>query len=86
VTQASAGRGVHGVRALIAEIGRLRGDPDALEAMRSAAARMSQPGTAADIADVIASQVVRRVAATTVRWGRSGGTTERAIRHGWEGA
>jgi 1,2-diacylglycerol 3-beta-galactosyltransferase len=54
VALASAGRGLPGVRQLVTEIGRLRDDPAAVDAMRAASARMSRPGAAADIAARIA--------------------------------
>jgi 1,2-diacylglycerol 3-beta-galactosyltransferase len=57
VAQAAAGRGLRGVRRLVAEIGRLREDQDALDAMRSASTRMGRPGAAADIAALIAGLV-----------------------------
>ncbi|HEY2518694.1 MAG TPA: glycosyltransferase [Streptosporangiaceae bacterium] len=54
VTGAGAGRRVTGVRPLIAEIGRLRQDRGAVEAMRSASARLAQPAAGTEIADLIA--------------------------------
>jgi hypothetical protein len=57
VAQAAAGRGLRGVRRLVAEIGRLREDQGALDAMHAASARMSKPGAAADIAALIADLV-----------------------------
>jgi 1,2-diacylglycerol 3-beta-galactosyltransferase len=57
VALASAGRGLPSVRQLVTEIGRLRDDPAAVDAMRAASARMSRPGAAADIAAQIASLV-----------------------------
>jgi 1,2-diacylglycerol 3-beta-galactosyltransferase len=57
VARAAAGRGLRGVRRLVAEIGRLREDQGALDAMRAASARMSRPGAAADIAALIAGLV-----------------------------
>jgi UDP-N-acetylglucosamine:LPS N-acetylglucosamine transferase len=57
VTAARAGRRVRGVRPLVAEIGRLRADRAAVEAMRAAAARLGQPAAAADIAELIAGLV-----------------------------
>jgi 1,2-diacylglycerol 3-beta-galactosyltransferase len=72
VAAASAGHGLSGVRDLIAEIGRLRRDSDALAAMRDASARMSQPGAARDIAAVIVSQVGVRIPAASARWRRQG--------------
>jgi UDP-N-acetylglucosamine:LPS N-acetylglucosamine transferase len=42
------------VRQLVSEIGRLRGDPAAINAMRAASARLSRPGAAADIAALLA--------------------------------
>jgi 1,2-diacylglycerol 3-beta-galactosyltransferase len=57
VAQAAAGRGLPGVRQLVTEIGRLREDPGAVDAMRAASARMSRPAAAADIAALIAGLV-----------------------------
>ncbi len=57
VARAAAGRALPGVRDLVAEIGRLREDPGAVDAMRAASARMSRPGAAADIADLIAGLI-----------------------------
>ncbi|HEX4255291.1 MAG TPA: glycosyltransferase [Streptosporangiaceae bacterium] len=54
VTGAGAGRRVTGVRPLIAEIGRLRQDRAAVEAMRSASARLAQPAAGTEIAELIA--------------------------------
>jgi hypothetical protein len=54
VALASAGRRLPGVRQLVTEIGRLRDDPAAVDAMRAASAAMSRPGAAADIAAHIA--------------------------------
>lgn len=52
----AAGAGVHvpKPRQLAGEVARLRADPAALAAMRSAAARLGRPGAAADIADLLA--------------------------------
>jgi 1,2-diacylglycerol 3-beta-galactosyltransferase len=63
VTAARAGRRVRGVRRLVAEIGRLRADRAAVEAMRAAAARLGQPAAAADIAELIAGRVAAGPAA-----------------------
>ena len=57
VTAARAGRRVRGARRLAAEIGRLRADRAAVEAMRAAAARLGQPAAAADIAELIAGLI-----------------------------
>src|SRR6266852_4635741 len=54
VTGADAGRRVPGVRRLLAEIGRLRGDRTAVDAMRAASARLGRPGDADAIAELIA--------------------------------
>jgi 1,2-diacylglycerol 3-beta-galactosyltransferase len=54
VVRAGAGVRVRGRRRLVAEIGRLSGDPAAVLAMRAAAARLGRPGAAAAIADLIA--------------------------------
>lgn len=55
----SAGAGVHApnLRRLVAEIGRLRGDPAAIEAMRVASARLASPGAAAAVAAMVAGLV-----------------------------
>jgi len=57
VTEAGAGVYAPRPRQLAAEIGRLRRDPAALEAMRGASARAGRPGAAADIARFIADLV-----------------------------
>jgi hypothetical protein len=62
VARAAAGRALPGVRELVAEIGRLRQDPAAVDAMRTASARMSRPGVAADIAALIADLAAGRPA------------------------
>jgi 1,2-diacylglycerol 3-beta-galactosyltransferase len=62
VARAAAGRALPGVRELVAEIGRLRQDPAAVDAMRTASARMSRPGVAADIATLIADLAAGRAA------------------------
>jgi len=74
VARAAAGRGLPGVRELIAEIGRLREDPGAVDAMRTASARMSRPGAAADIAALIADLAASRATprAATPEGGDSG--------------
>ena len=54
VTSAGAGRHVPGVRRLVAEIGQLRDDRAAVDAMRAAAARLGRPAAAAEIAEQIA--------------------------------
>ena len=54
VVAAGAGRHAPGVRQLVSEIGRLRRDPAAINAMRAASARLSRPGAAADIAALLA--------------------------------
>src|SRR5215469_10648423 len=85
VARAAAGRGLPGVRELIAEIGRLREDPAAVEAMRTASARMSRPGAAADIAALIADlaggRATRRPGAPwAARGAKPGGRVPRAQR------
>jgi hypothetical protein len=45
---------VPGVKDLVAEIGRLRHDPNAVDAMRVASARVSRPHAAAEIAALVA--------------------------------
>lgn|SRR5450756_220266 len=57
VTEAGAGVYAPRPRQLAAEIGRLRRDPAALEAMRGASARAGRPGAATDIARFIADLV-----------------------------
>jgi 1,2-diacylglycerol 3-beta-galactosyltransferase len=54
VAAAGAGRQVPGARRLAAEVGRLRGDPAALAAMRAAAARLGRPAAASTIATLVA--------------------------------
>jgi 1,2-diacylglycerol 3-beta-galactosyltransferase len=67
VTGAGAGLWVPGVRHLVAEIGRLRRDRGAIEAMSAASARLGRPDAGADIARLIASLIPAR--ATAVRAG-----------------
>lgn len=67
VTGAGAGRRVRGVRPLIAEIGRLRHDRAAVEAMRSASARLGQPAASTEIAELIAGLVRIRPARSAMR-------------------
>jgi 1,2-diacylglycerol 3-beta-galactosyltransferase len=55
VVSAGAGRYVPGLAGLITEIDRLKRDPRALAEMRQAAAAISRPGAAADIAIMLAS-------------------------------
>jgi UDP-N-acetylglucosamine:LPS N-acetylglucosamine transferase len=55
VVGAGAGAHVPGLRELVTEIRRLQADPAAVEAMRTASARLSRPRAAADIADLLAS-------------------------------
>jgi 1,2-diacylglycerol 3-beta-galactosyltransferase len=57
VTEAGAGVYASRPRQLAAEIGRLRRDPEALEAMRGASVRAGRPGAATDIARFIAELV-----------------------------
>jgi 1,2-diacylglycerol 3-beta-galactosyltransferase len=57
VVGAGAGRHVPGVDELLVEVGRLRGDPAAVDAMRAGAARLGRPRAAADIAALIAATV-----------------------------
>ncbi len=57
VTGAGAGRRVRGVRRLVAEVGRLRDDRAAVDAMRAASACLGRPGAAADVAELIAGLV-----------------------------
>jgi 1,2-diacylglycerol 3-beta-galactosyltransferase len=67
VTGAGAGRRVPGVRPLIAEIGRLRHDRAAVEAMRSASARLGQPAAGSEIAELIAGLARVRPVRSAVR-------------------
>jgi 1,2-diacylglycerol 3-beta-galactosyltransferase len=67
VTGAGAGLWVPGVRHLVAEIGRLRRDRGAIEAMSAASARLGRPDAGADIARLIAGLIPAR--ATAVRAG-----------------
>jgi UDP-N-acetylglucosamine:LPS N-acetylglucosamine transferase len=55
------------VRHLVAEIGRLRRDRGAIEAMSAASARLGRPDAGADIARLIAGLIPAR--ATAVRAG-----------------
>lgn len=57
VTGAGAGLWVPGVRQLVAEIGRLRRDRGAIEAMGAASVRLGRPDAAADIARLIADLI-----------------------------
>jgi 1,2-diacylglycerol 3-beta-galactosyltransferase len=57
VTGAGAGLWVPGVRQLVAEIGRLRRDRGAIEAMGAASARLGRPDAAGDIARLIADLI-----------------------------
>ena len=57
VVRADAGRRVPGVRRLVSEIGRLRDDRAAVDAMRAASARLGRPAAAAQIAELIADLV-----------------------------
>jgi 1,2-diacylglycerol 3-beta-galactosyltransferase len=57
VTDAGAGLRVPGVGQLVAAIGRLRGEPGAIEAMSAASARLGQPGATGDIARLIADLI-----------------------------
>lgn len=54
VVAAGAGRPAPGVRALVSEIGRLRRDRAAVDAMRVASARLGRPAAAAEIAAALA--------------------------------
>jgi 1,2-diacylglycerol 3-beta-galactosyltransferase len=62
VTGAGAGRRVASVRRLLAEIGRLRGDRAAVDAMRAASARLGRPGDADVIAELIVGLARARAA------------------------
>ncbi|HZR49412.1 MAG TPA: glycosyltransferase [Streptosporangiaceae bacterium] len=55
VTAAGAGRRVRGVRRLLAEIGRLRADRAALDAMRAASAGLGRPEATGATAELIAA-------------------------------
>jgi 1,2-diacylglycerol 3-beta-galactosyltransferase len=63
VVRAGAGRYAPSVRALVGEIGRLRSDPAAVNAMRSASARLGRPTAAAEVAALLAGLVGVRPAA-----------------------
>lgn len=67
VTSAGAGLWVPGVRELVAEIGRLRRDRGAINAMGAASARLGRPDAGADIARLIADLIP--ASATAVRAG-----------------
>jgi 1,2-diacylglycerol 3-beta-galactosyltransferase len=67
VTGAGAGLWVPGVRQLVAEIGRLRRDRGAIEAMGVASVRLGRPDAAGDIARLIADLIPASV--TAVRAG-----------------
>ena len=64
VTGAGAGLRVPDVRRLVAEIGRLRGDHDAIEAMGAASACLGQPGAARHTARLIAELIPASTAVT----------------------
>ena len=57
VVGAGAGREVPGIDELLEEVGRLRSDPAAVDAMRAGAARLGRPRAAAEIAALIAATV-----------------------------
>jgi 1,2-diacylglycerol 3-beta-galactosyltransferase len=57
VVAAGAGRYVPGVQQLVQEIRHLRQDPTTVETMRAAAARLSRPSAAAEIATLLADLV-----------------------------
>jgi 1,2-diacylglycerol 3-beta-galactosyltransferase len=81
VTEAGAGVYAPRPRHLAAEIGRLRRDPEALEAMRGASVRAGRPGAATDIARFIAELVgpAGGEAAPAVPDERAGWPTESAL-------
>jgi 1,2-diacylglycerol 3-beta-galactosyltransferase len=58
VVRAGAGRYAPRVRDLVAQLAALQADPAALAAMRAAATRLSRPGAAAQIADLLAALAV----------------------------
>lgn len=60
VTGAGAGRGVPGVRRLLAELGRLHDDRGAIETMRAASACLGQPMTTFGVAELIAGLAEER--------------------------
>ena len=64
VTGAGAGLRVPDVRRLVAEIGRLRRDRDAIEAMGAAAARLGRPDAAGHTARLIADLIPASTTAT----------------------
>ncbi|GAC1314534.1 MAG: glycosyltransferase [Acidimicrobiales bacterium] len=57
VVGSGAGAHVPGVDDLVAEVDRLRRDPDAVDGMRAAAVRLSRPHAASDIARLIAERI-----------------------------
>jgi 1,2-diacylglycerol 3-beta-galactosyltransferase len=67
VAGAGAGRHVPGVRPLLAEIGRLRHDQAAVEAMRSASVRLGRPAAGVEIAELIAGLVRVRPSLAAMR-------------------
>jgi 1,2-diacylglycerol 3-beta-galactosyltransferase len=64
VTGAGAGLRVPDVRRLVAEIGRLRRDRDAIDAMRAASARLARPAAAGHTARLIAGLIPASATAT----------------------
>ncbi|MEV4624016.1 glycosyltransferase [Asanoa sp. NPDC049573] len=60
VVRAGAGRAVHGRRELLRLIEDLRADPARVSRMRAAAARLGRPTAAAEIADLLAQQALRK--------------------------
>jgi 1,2-diacylglycerol 3-beta-galactosyltransferase len=67
VIGAGAGLRVPGVRPLVAEIGRLRHDRAAVDAMRSASARLGRPAAGTEVAELIVSLVGVRPALSALR-------------------
>jgi len=60
------------VRRLLTEIGRLRDDHAAINAMRAASARLGRPGDAGAIAELIAGLVPARPARAAGAWPMTG--------------
>jgi len=71
VTAAGAGLRVRGVRRLLAEIGRLRADRAALDAMRAASAGLGRPDAAGATAGLIATLAQPRAESEQPEWSRA---------------
>jgi 1,2-diacylglycerol 3-beta-galactosyltransferase len=75
VVAAGAGRHAPGVRQLVHEIHWLRRDPDAVQTMRAASARLSRPRAAAEIATLLADLVGAAQPGRPGRHDRTGGVS-----------